>query len=94
MSTLLFILALFSFICGWSFILGGFIGMLDFDTPKSTRGYLFQVADLIFTNGFNRLFQSVVNNWSSRPYEQRTLMTGCGCLVPSVALALVATRCP
>ncbi len=51
MSTLLFILALFSFICGLSFILGGFLGMLDFDTPQSARGHLFRIADLIVTSG-------------------------------------------
>jgi len=94
MSIILLILAIFSFICGFSFILAGSIGMQDFDDPKSTRGYVLWLVDHLFTGGLIEFVQSVIKNWSRRAYERRILMAGCGCLLLSVALVLLATRFP
>ena len=92
MSTILFIVAFFAFVCGLSFLLGGSVGMLDFETPQTPRAQFLRLLDLLFTNGFFWFSQCAWKNWKTRSYERHIIVAGCACLVVSVALALIAFR--
>jgi hypothetical protein len=94
MSTVLFILAMFAFICGLSFLLGGVVGMVDFETPQPPRTFFLRALDLIATGGLFLYVQSVRKNWKARTYERHIILGGIFCLAFSVILALIAFRIP
>ena len=95
MATVLLIFALFSFICGGSFLLAGLIGMGEFEKSQRPRTFVRKVIDLfdlIFAGGLISFSESAIKNWKTRIYERHIVLTGVLFLAASMVLVLIIFR--
>lgn len=94
MRTVLLILASYCFICAFSFLLAGFIGLVDLENRQPSRptffGVLFGVLDYFLCSGWVSLILEARRNWKSHTYERHVFLAGLAFLDAAALLVMVA----
>jgi hypothetical protein len=90
MNILWIILACFSGMFAFAFLLAGIAGLQDTTPPKSRAGAVFQFLDAIVLSGMASVIRGFRKNWSARTEERWLVFAGLTSLAASILFLCLA----
>lgn len=90
MHTLWIILACFSGVFAFAYLLAGIMGMQDDEPPNNRSKLILLSCDITGVSALGEALRGAAKNWSTRPDEHRLVYAGLLCLAASMVFVCLA----